>query len=136
MLSLSVVLGIGYVIFIDNLPPRTATKFVRLMTEWSDDIPLNSKTIVFNEKWVVTGDGEVVAVIELDKQKFETIVSKYSTKFNQLDKQFLLYNPNNTDVLYKIDKKYLYQEQKTDNSIKKIILEQGTNRIIVSYIVW
>jgi hypothetical protein len=130
------VLAICYVVFIDNLPPRTGTKFVRLMTGWSNEIPLNSKIIVFNEKWVVTGDGEVVAIVELDKQTFKTIIDKYCTNFDQLDKKIVLSNPNNANVLYVVEKTYLYQEQKTDNSSKKIILEIEANRIIVSYVVW
>ncbi len=107
------------------------------MTGWSSDIPLNSKTIVFNEKWVITGDGEVVAIIELDKQTFETIIEKYHTNFNELDKKIVIYNPdNNTDVLYVVESKYLYQEKTIDNSSVKIILEKATNCIIVRYTVW
>jgi hypothetical protein len=71
---LCVIIGIGYYIFYDNLPPRTPLKIARLRSGL--DIPREMKIADFKEVYSSTGEGEIYVLLKMDETTLENIVQK------------------------------------------------------------
>lgn len=133
IIAVGIIVSLGFILFWDYIPPRTAHKVARIHSDL--DIKSDFKVNYFSEKYSFTGDGLIEIKFELtEKQKYILL--------DNLDmSEFKVINDNSEELiieksrLNKIRGFYKYEEAKATSLNKKLIVIDTLNSVLIYNII-
>ncbi|PZX56804.1 hypothetical protein [Algoriphagus chordae] len=129
---LVIALLITYMVYIDNLPPRTPQKVARIISGLS--IPRDAEILEFKDEWNnFNGDGFSFIVLQLDNESFKEVYQESkSLQFDHLPLSDSIHGPlkdfsnKNKVGLYKVE-----IDNRKSMSFSGTLLSEKNNTIAV-----
>ncbi|REG74751.1 hypothetical protein [Algoriphagus antarcticus] len=125
-------LMISYVIWIDNLPPRTPQKVARIVSGLS--IPRDAEILEFKDEWNnFNGDGFSLIILHLDNESFNNIYQESKLlQFDQLPLNDSIYGPLKDFANREVNGFYkIIIHDKNSMSFSGTVLSEKSNTVAV-----